>query len=491
MYAIVNVGFVFLVVILSAAGPAQDPRTLYLCLLFALCSTPLLLARSLHGPYAILWFLMPILFVFYGVADLGALLIAGPPRLPQGDILSTTELVILSGIGAVVLGYRAVQTSGVRPRSTQASDWPPALLVGAGLAFWASGTAVYWYWNIYLIVRAAEFHNVHSPLVTAGLLMAKLMQPVGILILAYAQIRLRSKTLMLLLIAIAAFQVVYGFASNTKSGAMMGAILIITASVLVRGRVPVGWLAAVVAFVLFAFPVFQAYRISVVGEQGATNAQTAGDIGAALRMTLDSMRSKKRNPYGEGLVAESFLQRSSMKPSVDMIVRRTGSDVAYQHGYTLIPMLTAFIPRFIWPTKLDVQAGQLLNRQFRVSEGENTYISPSHLGEMYWNFGVPGVIVGMLLLGVFLGGVNRACDLSQQMSVTRLLVLAITIQQTVVRFEGTIASEYSVWMRSVAAVLLLHLLIARPPRIAPAPRSGIAPTKAPTLGVALPPNLMR
>jgi hypothetical protein len=83
------------------------------------------------------------------------------------------------------------------------------------------------------------------------------------------------------------------------------------------------------------------------------------------------------------------------------------------------------------------------------------------LGELYWNFGVAGALIGMLLLGLLLGWINGVCDMSTGASVTRLLILATTIYQTAVRFEGSVAAEYAVWIRSIVGILILHRLFAR------------------------------
>ena len=144
-----------------------------------------------------------------------------------------------------------------------------------------------------------------------------------------------------------------------------------------------------------------------------------------------------------------------------MIVARTGNDVKYQDGHTLVPLLGVFIPRLIWPAKPDVATGRVMNREFNVSDQEETYISPSHLGELYWNFGWPGAVVGMSVIGVLLGYLGRWCDLSHATNLTRILVLVGTIQLLVLGFESAIVPQYSVWIRSLLGVGLLHWVFAR------------------------------
>jgi len=113
-----------------------------------------------------------------------------------------------------------------------------------------------------------------------------------------------------------------------------------------------------------------------------------------------------------------------------------------------------------------VPTGQLVNKEFHLNGGEDVYISPSHLGDLYWNFGWTGVIVGMGIIGIVCGYIGARCDMTEVATVTRLLILVLTIKQLIVSFEGALGSTYVVWLRSVAAIGVLHLLFAR----VPAPR---------------------
>jgi hypothetical protein len=161
--------------------------------------------------------------------------------------------------------------------------------------------------------------------------------------------------------------------------------------------------------------------------------------------------------------AQTVFERTSLKDMVEMIVTRTGNDVKYQRGHTLTPIYAAFIPKIVWPDKPDVQTGQLVNSEFQVliSAYAFTYISPSHLGELYWNFGWAGALGGMLCIGLLLGQVGAGVDMTQSTSLTRLMVAVVTIRLLVMGFESTIAAQYVVWIRSMAAIGLLHLLLAR------------------------------
>jgi hypothetical protein len=227
--------------------------------------------------------------------------------------------------------------------------------------------------------------------------------------------------------------------------------------ILVDGQIPKIWLAAAVAFVIFVFPIFQAYRTQVHGNLGMARTEVAANLGRALELSL---AAKDRVNSGQDR-AQTFFERASVRGSLRVIVENTGNGVNFQHGYTLAPLLATFLPKIIWGDKPSVPVGQLVNKEFHVSEIADTYISPSHLGELYWNFGWPGVILGMAIIGSMFGFVAGRFNQANARTATGLLVMVLTIKQLIVGFEGAIAPQYVVWLRSLAAVGILHLLFAR------------------------------
>jgi len=178
-----------------------------------------------------------------------------------------------------------------------------------------------------------------------------------------------------------------------------------------------------------------------------------------LARALDTKESLDSGHYR----AESFFERSSIKANVTMIVTKTGHGVEFQHGRTIVSLLAAFIPRMVWPDKPDTATGRLVNSEFTHSEQRQTNISPSHLGELYWNFGWPGALIGMVVIGGLLGTIAVRFDLTRALNLTRVLVIMVTIKTLILGFEGAININYSMWMRTMAAVGIMHLLFARRP----------------------------
>ena len=158
--------------------------------------------------------------------------------------------------------------------------------------------------------------------------------------------------------------------------------------------------------------------------------------------------------------AEYLTNRLSIKPFVEMIVARTGNQVEFQNGHTIKPLLYAFIPRLILPDKQDSSnTGRFFNQEFRVSASPDTYIAFSQLGELYWNYGWGGLIAGMTIIGMLMGLLGSMLRLDTIATLPRFLLLMTTIYMIGLRFEGGIATAYSLWLRTVVLLLLIHFMM--------------------------------
>jgi hypothetical protein len=466
-YLALNACFAVLVAggTMSAPGAAAHP--LYLIPLFALCSSSFIGMRRLNDRYALLVLFSAMYFMTYGIVDVLDMFAGNMPAVPTRGLFSMTEGVILVGGAMVHLGYRLVCRRDSHANVGPATDWPERTLVLFGGALWIVCTLLSWEFKVNVLVDQSVA-NAASGLAKVGLLkstgfiIAVMAQPLGILMLAYAQSRYRRPWMRPMIVGVVLIQLAYGFVIDVKGDALAGAVLVILTKLLVDNQLPKGWIVAMAAFIVVAFPVMQANRI-VRGESGMDRIAAAKNIGEVLKRAV----SRSQAPVGEGEGDRIFLGRASMKPYVEMIVARTGKDVEFQNGYTLSPLLTMFIPRIVWPTKPDVQAGLLVNSVFQLSDSPDTYISPSHLGELYWNFGWAGAVVGMLSIGLLLGYVASRFTLDNAVTLTRIMIAIVTLRLLVIGFESSIAAQYTVWIRSMCGIGLLHLLFAKQPAAIP------------------------
>jgi len=460
LYLAVNLAFPLVLAFGYGVGAPENPRILYLLALFPLCSSYLIDLDRLNGRYALLALFLNLYFVYYGWQDLTDLF-NGVSRAGNDGPLSATEAVILVGLGVLLFWYRVVVRLG-NPvdRQQESKDWSTSSALQVGLLLWVLGIAATYYWYFFVVtdktLEGTKGIAKLSQYLTSGLVLAQMLQPMGILLLVYAWRSTKNPVLFGVVLATVFIQVLFGFVIDVKGMAISGLSLIIVTITLSEGRVPKLWLVTAGVFIYVAFPIFQTYRAVVSGNVART--EVLSNLGA----TLDKVFAAETRVNTGHERAQTFLERLALKASVQMIVVGTQNGIPFQHGYTLTPMLSAFLPRILWTDKPDVPTGRIVNKVFHVTDQEETYISPSHLGELYWNFGWPGVLVGMSCIGALMGFVARY-NLASGRTVTRLLVTVVTVESMIHGFEGSFASSYVVWMRSVAAIGLLHLCFAKVP----------------------------
>lgn len=468
LFVAVNVAVLMALIAGIAMSAPTNPRVLYVMLITALCSSPILKLERINGPYFLLMTYLGFFYLFFGFGDVMLTVLGRTPDRSTG-VLSPSELVILvAGLG-VLCGYHAA-LRWVRPKTIDArapgKDWPFAAVVVVGLVFWLAGTAGMAYWQIYVIgdrsnVTLMKNLGTLGQGLTSLFMLGQLVQPLGVIILAYAYTAYRRSFLLPMIIAVVFVQVVLGFAADYKSEAMSAGILVVITKTYVDGKIPKSWLVFVALFVMLIFPIFQAYRLEIRGEQGLSSAAAVQDLVGTFQKAINAQAKVKSGFGGAEYRVNAAWERASLKPSVELIVEKTGKDYPYQMGATLTPMLSAFIPRIIWSGKTGLAVGQVFNKEFHISVVEDVYISPSHVGEVYWNFGWAGILLIMPATGFLLGIIGARCIAYPILSLTRLMIMIVTIVSFVVRAEGSIATEYVVWMRSIAVIGLLHLIFAR------------------------------
>lgn len=76
-------------------------------------------------------------------------------------------------------------------------------------------------------------------------------------------------------------------------------------------------------------------------------------------------------------------------------------EMDYQYGRTLLTWLVAPVPRAVWPDKPAVNVGQELGPAL-FETNARTGVPPGMVGELYLNFGLLGVLVGLLAVGLLL-----------------------------------------------------------------------------------------
>ena len=220
----------------------------------------------------------------------------------------------------------------------------------------------------------------------------------------------------------------------------------------VKRKLPVKTVLIVGMFFVFViFPMYNTYR------------QVDRNLDTTRR--LDQVVSLTRNWDSDKYLDASlfaFLQRMTVVTSVAAIVSETGRWVDYRYGDTLLlAPIGLLIPRFLWPEKPDISIGREFGATFRLKNAfdQETEISPSMVGEFYWNFSIPGVIVGMWLLGMGYRWYYQRYGAGSGFDPIRKAVYA-TLLPTALLFEGNVAVIIGGLVK-VLVILVVFLFLAR------------------------------
>ena len=512
LYPLFNVGMVLAVLGGMTLHGAEPGAAVYVVILVAICSTPMLFMRGLNDRYALLGVFMALYFLFFGALDLSTLLMGSEIPEKRADFLSSAEIAILLGGALVFAGYMAGLRLGERKGPvTPPAEWPDSVMLFLGLTLWLVGTASILYFQVFSAPEKTD-RSVHAafavmgPLLTFAVMLGNMLQPLGVLLLAYGYAKRRGTFWLTLVLVVVALHVFVGFVTDVKRIALMGAALVVLTRIMVDNKLPKIWIVCSIVGVALTFPIFQAYRAEVEGNRGLDRLQAFQELGHVLEITLAASSKDSSQTEVPGERAQSFIERSSLKGPLSVVFDHVESgDVPLLNGLSLVALPMAFVPRLLAPEKADISVGQLFTRKI-AREDADTYISISHLGELYWNFGWPGILLGMPFGGLLLGFVGAKFNLEGGTSATRILVLLVTIQCLCIGFEGTVPTSYVLWLRSMAAIGLLHLVCARAVRVGTGAAAAVIarPTPAevatsPGAGLLLPapapaprfPNMMR
>lgn len=430
---------------------------LFIVALGLVCTLPLLYIRSFRGKYSLMLVFLAYYFFTFCTKDL-LLLVSGQTVSPANStaLLSGGEAAILLGATCFIIGYLTLARSlSDHGPGLLSREWSPGMMLPMGVLLWAVGFYVTADWQFGFADRYSSAAKVAAPF--GGFLsLFRMLQPLGSLVLIYLFLTSRRKTALLILIGTMLADFVLGFLGDSKEIAVRAPAMYIFSAVLLRERLP---LVQSIAFVMaagIAFSVFSSYR-EIVHLRNESRSDALQNIESRLNDISKQDRSLG-DRFATGL--DYFADRVTLKGMVELIVERTGKGVEFQGGRTIEPLLYVFIPRFLAPHKGDSSmAGLVFNREFHISADPDTYISMSHLGELYWNFGWPGLVIGMALIGALMALVAASVRLDTRSTLPRFLFLLMTIYMLSLRFESSIAGIYTLWARAAVLLLLISAVM--------------------------------
>jgi hypothetical protein len=186
----------------------------------------------------------------------------------------------------------------------------------------------------------------------------------------------------------------------------------------------------VLIFVIFPF--FNTYR----------NLDPRQSLGERASTTLNMLASMDRDEFTKHSLG-TFKRRIALINSVAVVIRDVPRWVPYERGSTLfMPAMALFVPRFLWPDKPMFMMGRDFGVKFRVVNilDDKTRIAVTVPGELYWNFDLPGILLGMALWGMVVRLVYRRYASSAGLDPVRRAIYILLVIQFV-HFGGGIAGQ--------------------------------------------------
>ncbi|MEM1590271.1 MAG: O-antigen polymerase, partial [Candidatus Bathyarchaeia archaeon] len=318
------------------------------------------------------------------------------------------EALLLSGVGLLLfyLGYFAGfgKAFGVRLRSkiplrlrpsARAVKWLFALWI-LGWAFHIasvqSGASAFWL-NVIKSANSQYNYAVIGPLD----LLARLCKVSFVALTAFYFLRRKKQArLPLLLIFMVLVEAGFGVFSGLKQYILQTFLMFLLAYNISgwKGRQNIiKWGLALVLLLLFSGILvvsFRAYALHLGPEAGtlAILVQALSGMGESLGSVIDAL--------GNRLVLDNLLLTLAYVPD----------PIPYAYGGTFLPkILFSFIPQFIWPERNRVWSRDLF------WELQGPYVggtAPTLVGDLYFNFGILGVLLGMFLIGLLLRFIYEA-----------------------------------------------------------------------------------
>jgi hypothetical protein len=248
-------------------------------------------------------------------------------------------------------------------------------------------------------------------------------------------------------------RVMLGLGTGLIAQAVEVGLAAIVAYSLVRDRIPWKTCASVFIGMLVLLPVRQEFR-------GLTWSGTDADLALTSKAILYPRVAAEYLESAD--VRDSFqiaMSRLAHVMTFGEVVEKTPEDIGYWGGETYRALLYKMIPRAIYPDKPTIETGQLFGHRygFLSATDRTTSYNLPQLIELYANFGVVGVPIGMFIIGIIYAAVVRCfgdigAGLGSQVAGSYVMAKLLLIESSAALVFGGLA-----W--NIVFVSLVHWVV--------------------------------
>jgi hypothetical protein len=390
----------------------------------------------------------------------------------NGDELVQALAYVILGMMAFWMGCeQTVRTGGARifPGPGAQSVVPKSRKAGVLLGFGAL-YAVGFLTKVYLLENHLYAYVGSSDLYYANLASMQVLNYVsqfGTLALIIATIeryrRRHDPLWRTLFIAVLISEVFWGLISGMKGQVLQNFIVVALVSSFVLRRLNLRWLLALFFALVLFYPFSNAYRSLVRG--GGVEVTSFGGAAEAGQLAYSRMGdtgSTAGDIWREGM--DNTLQRLDLLTNVAQVLS-LGSRADMVKGdihWWMLPFYP-FVPRFLWPSKPILDETAWFTVALTGGHGDAATIGSStavtYPGDLYLQFGLLGIPVGMFVLGLFLQWITNLVSGPVE---PRDLFVYVSVFLYVFWLETDVFSVWTSLIKLLATLYVLRLLIYGP-----------------------------
>ncbi len=250
------------------------------------------------------------------------------------------------------------------------------------------------------------------------------------------------------------FEFIFGFISGMKSNVIMALLIVSIAYFYSKKIIPKGILLSLVLILIFLYPLSISYRDSI--DRGAIDSTNLTSIFEAMPDVFERSYSGKPISNIFALGYQYTSSRLSMLESLAVIIKDMSESGDYWFGkyYVYFPMLV-FLPRIIWENKPVLDFGIWFTQNYwNPSAFHSTAIT--YPGDFYLNFGLPGLILGMLLTGIIYRLIYERFKHHRTASA---IFIYIFVFISVTNHEGDFLSIYTGIIKQLIELLIISYFV--------------------------------
>ena len=352
--------------------------------------------------------LLPLVALLYGIYcslpifTLPLYSVARDPyeNMPSSDVEYALALSIL-GMVAMFAGYYSRPTKAVaRSIPKVALGWrQPRTVLHVGVALAFTGFVVRVFAYRYFVFNTNPYWAINGQVQQLfGLLVQTAFIGLTILYVMHLCGYLSPMLTRFMNIILIPFLILFGISTGTITQALNVVLLLVFIYAMFNRRLPWKVMALGLAAITILQPAKTLFRMMDHGDAKSLNDGIMERVEDFLSISLDVIAGRATLEMDPVTFSAHRLNLVTMFAEV---VDKTPSTIPFWYGHTYYPLLTKPIPRLLYPDKRPDDAGQSFPHRYEMlsDNDSTTSVKLFQLIEAYVNFGVPGIIIIMFIIG--------------------------------------------------------------------------------------------